>query len=1295
MASVMGEGDSTRITKMLKDTVILLCENSLSFTSELHVQALLAISVDHSTMFAVQVDEKLTKNKEERVGGSASSGSAEAQGRLLSEKRPVVARRLALPAPPTSSNNDGDGIAWTMQAVRAVRTQGPRFPVGRGRGIMRGRGRGGRGAATVRGGTVQGGAPAVRMIRTAVSSVRFPVSRPRMQMPHRAARPVSVRPPQRLALPPATRNPRQVPPVNVRHPTQRLALPPATGSQVPTTTAVVRHEAPVPMRQTMSPASTQRPVSQAVMRKPSPRLAVMPPPSWSVSTTSAVSGLRQQSPSMSPRQAGSVRASCRRPRLAIMPSLQQSLSGNSQSLVLRSPTQPRAMPSQSSPRLALMPPSKSPVRSPCGTRPHTAATLHQSLPAKPQVQLVARPQSLQQQSPAVVKQESSLSLCSSNMERLVSQLSSSSAGTQLHAMVERLSKQQRQPSPAKQSTQIKSAATVTMPAVLPHSLAIQSAPVSLTNAATVRPVITLNLSHAGNLQTSSIIAAGTKSPGTSSRPMHDTGTLFKQSSLPQCATTPMSMPQSLPQYASMPMPIAITQQRVVMTSPSSNTCQAVGRAASISSFQTSLHQPNLMTQTLSGIISAHPNITAQHNSITGAQRFVLQSPGVTSPMATPSKDMVNTSIQSPYAQFSVARQQPVSSQLLTALPLYRSPSQITAVQQADAGDMHQRACGILQQDVMVPGSPFGMDRAAGSNASVTDVQRHAANSAVKQLLLSPQPHLPRVSVGYLQQHVMSQFSPQQQQQQPPSASQTYFSPSSMMDDVTRTTQQFSSPLTSHMSAAVLQQRSPNSPQVSSLTQNQISAAYAQEINRHVASVAQSQLPVTSVQQRRQNPQQVTVLQSQMPAAALQQFMLKPREAVVPAQGQMFPRYVPKWTQNPQQASASMSAASMEQRSQNLQHEDQILNKVASIHQPMEYHQQITSSSTPSQMFVQCCQSPHDTSRLSSSERMRATVSQSVGNEPQSVTSLSNAQVAVGSMDSEQMAILEIIKRQACEQLKRSIVQQKTVSATSGSDQVTASRQVTLTSVPQQTVSAALGSDQVTASRQVTLTLQQSSSRSGQMTLNTPQQTVALSSRHFQLTSLGLPRQTVPRASSHVEAFLTTNTPRQAVVSASNHNEQVASPAFQFKHEMSELGTTQLTSSTISSPAVQQHQVGEHRTPQCMSSSTSTLQSHSSHFDKSMSLVGSSSATVQDNAVPASSSMQHNTPVTKEKLLKLKEKILKTGSVEHDRQKIISSQLLQLQSDVATDDDVERSSRGLVAQSSVSSTSLARRSEPGE
>ena len=1366
--ATMATGDgSTRIAKMLKETVILLCQNSLTFTAELHVQALLAVTVDHSTICVVQVDEKMGKDGESVSGG--------AQSQVSPEQRPAAARRLALPPPPAQASGDrGTGLAWPLQSPppeRAVRARGPRLPVGRGRGMSM---RGGRGRG---GATIRRGGPPVRMIRTAVSSVRFPVSRPRMQAPRGAG--------QRLALMPAGAgsSPRQMPttavrqrapapvrqafspagipsPPVMRKPSPRLAIMPSNQSP---TTSFIRQQIPkqagsvraaasprgvgrprlaiMPSPQQPSPATSQsfvlrsptqaramppssnsavpvlRQQSPAMMQRPAgaspqgrPRLAIMPspqqpspaasqslvlrsptqaramPPTQASSSNNAPSGLRQQSPAMLPRQAGASPQG--RPRLAIMPSQQSS--ANAQSLVLRSPTQLRAVPPQSSPRLALMPPHQSPVKSPHGTRQQTPTTLPQSAPAKSQIQLVARPQLLRQQSPAVQRHESNPSF-SPHLARLASQLSSSSVGTQLHAVVENLSQQPRQPGPVEQSTPSKSITTVTLPLVSTPSVAsqpMQSAPTVTSAGATRYPVIAVNLSQAGNLTASSVTVASMQPVRTTtggSRAVCDTAKLSNQL---------ISMVQSQMQPAAMLIPGAVSQQRAVTTIPASKTnaavsCQPIGCVAPASSYHASLYQPYLTTQAFSGVT----NNAAQNSSMTGADGSGLQTPrpGVIPRMAAPPGDATYAFPLSPHAQFSPARLQPASVHQLRAVPLYASPTQIAATvpqsptHRADAGDIRQQPHTVLQKDVAVPGSPFGIDRAAGGNG----VQGHAtilpAGTAVKQLLLSPQPRLPQSSISSpLQQHMMPQFSAQQQQRQPSSAtSLTDMSNSSFMDDVTRTTQQFSSPLKSTISAAVLPPTSQNSPQVSSLAQSQISAGYVQPMNQtpqQVASIVQSQPAVPSAQQKRQKPHEVTSLQGQIPAVAVQQYVIKPRE------GQMFPGYVAKVTAIPQQVAPPTTSVSPQHRTQNVSQEDQMQKNVASVHQLLQYRRPVPMPAASAQggRTVTAQQLQHSPS----SQRMRADVGQSVDHESHSRTSLSQsvAQAVESGTEQDRLAVLEIIKQQACEQLRQgrqpSGGQHRAVTVGSSSDQVASSRTVTsvpvqtvmpsssqlrLLNIPQQLVPAAATSPAV--QRQPKVSEQHS-----------PQRAVP-SSSNLQLTSPGFPRQPAPGTSSHAEAFLT-DASRQAVMSPSQRI-QAASPVVQ-----------------------RQPQRSEPRTPQPMHSLSSTStpcsqSSRSSASNEHISVVNSSESVSQHDAVSADVGEQHDTTVYKEKLLKLKEKVEKTGSVERDRQKIISSQLQQLQSNITTAaettaDDVELSSSEVtIVESSDSRTSLARSSEPGE
>jgi len=1391
MASVTG--DSSRITKMIKETVVLLCENSLSFTSELHVQALLAISVDRSTIFAVQIDEKLAKNGE-TVGG-VSSGSSGTQGQVLSEQRPSAARRLALPAPSVSSplaqnsTNDGSGLAWPLrspQAAPTVRTRGPRFPVGRGRGTLRGgRGRG-RGGATIR-----GGAPPVRMIRTAVSSIKFPVSRPRMQVPQRAVRPVGV-----------------------RSPYQRLALPPATGGSAGNSprqlaAAVVRQRVPAPVRQTMYSAGAQRSASQPMMRKPSPRLAIMPPaqssstapglrqqaasmvPRQAGSATSprgvgrprlaimpppqhsalansqSPPGLRQQSPSMLPRQTGSAQAATSprgvgRPRLAIMPSSQHSSLANcqsppglrqqspstlprktasvraaaspqhvgrprmasvsssqlpsfadSQSLVLRSPTQPRAVPRQSSTRLALMPPPQSSIRSPSGNRQQTPAS-----PANSQLQFVGRQQSPHQQSPAVVKQEYRPGV-THHLTQLATQLSSSSVGTQLHAVVEHLSKQQRQPSPARQSTPVNLPTAVTVPVTIQsmHSPPARLTPVQLS------PFIAANLSQTGNVQVFSGVTASTQSPRTSSRPVHGAAEL----------PSLMSSMQSPSRSVVMPVAVVEAQQRVAVTSTASIPIAAAS-CQPVSVTHTSHPQPFLMTQSPSGIPNAVSNMMARSGGTTVAQRLGMQSPRAATLMATQPSEMMAAFLPAALrAQFSPAQLQSAASQQLTAVPLYAGPTQASATVptlKTDVGDTQRHIRGILPGDVVMPGTPFSIGHVSG------DTVTQPAGTATKQSLLSP---LTQPSASHLQQQrVMFQFSPQHQVSS--SASQSYSVSSLLMGDVTHSPQR----LESHVPAtAQQQQQSHSAPRVSSLAQSPISPAYVQFMSQNpkqVPSLAPRQVSVVASEpQRRQRPEHVASVQSEMPAAAPQQFVLNAQDVLTPAQRHMFPGYVPKVTPSSQQLTVQTSAVTVPRSHQQ---EVRMQNEMSSLQQLMQFRHQVTAS-TAGQMRPATVQHGQrlpgqlDASHMPRPQSQRTEASQSAIREQSNpAVSLSQrvAQATVGGMEEDRLAVLEIIKQQAFEQLRQvrqtSDVQHRTVTAASSSIQVpspgtpTTPRQVALTSIPQETVmQASHHGRQVLASstvqvaspstpRQVALASEpemQVRSQIGQVSeLRSPRQPVpaALSQAGYvatpgdrqQLTvseqgtqqppassvTPSVMRQTVSGLPSHIEALLF-NTLQQAVVSTSSQSVQVAAPA----------------------GVQQQRQVSEPSSqPQSYSSSaTSSPQIHPSYSSashKSIFPVSSSLAITQHSgAVSVGASAQHDSSLTKEKLLQLKEKVQKKGSVEVDRQKIISEQLQQFHSDVTgvaetTADDVEScSSDTVVAESSVSNISLAKSSELGE
>ena len=183
-----------------------------------------------------------------------------------------------------------------------------------------------------------------------------------------------------------------------------------------------------------------------------------------------------------------------------------------------------------------------------------------------------------------------------------------------------------------------------------------------------------------------------------------------------------------------------------------------------------------------------------------------------------------------------------------------------------------------------------------------------------------------------------------------------------------------------------------------------------------------------------------------------------------------------------------------------------------------------------------------------------------------------------------------------------------------------------------------------------------------------QQTVT--SNHLPSMSLGFPRPTVPGVSSRVVA---PSPQQQAVLTTSSRSEQVVPSTVQRQPQMSEPTTPQ---------------------PTCSRATISTPQRHVSHTsisDESISVVSSSSAVSQCGTVSAVADAQHSTQETKEKLLKLKEKIQKTGSVERDRLEIISS----LQSGAATTADAQLSSSESTVVQSASNTSVTGYSELGE
>jgi hypothetical protein len=67
--------DFERVTKLLTDTVTLLCKNGLTYNQDLHIQGLLGITVDSTEVFLVSLNERC------RLSGTPSSSAVSSSGR--------------------------------------------------------------------------------------------------------------------------------------------------------------------------------------------------------------------------------------------------------------------------------------------------------------------------------------------------------------------------------------------------------------------------------------------------------------------------------------------------------------------------------------------------------------------------------------------------------------------------------------------------------------------------------------------------------------------------------------------------------------------------------------------------------------------------------------------------------------------------------------------------------------------------------------------------------------------------------------------------------------------------------------------------------------------------------------------------------------------------------------------------------------------------------------------------------------------------------------------------------------
>jgi len=59
----MDEGSHSQITKLLRETVLMLCKNGICFERQLRVQGLIGVTVDDGTVFLVHINEDVTADE--------------------------------------------------------------------------------------------------------------------------------------------------------------------------------------------------------------------------------------------------------------------------------------------------------------------------------------------------------------------------------------------------------------------------------------------------------------------------------------------------------------------------------------------------------------------------------------------------------------------------------------------------------------------------------------------------------------------------------------------------------------------------------------------------------------------------------------------------------------------------------------------------------------------------------------------------------------------------------------------------------------------------------------------------------------------------------------------------------------------------------------------------------------------------------------------------------------------------------------------------------------------------------
>lgn len=86
--------DYERISKLLTDTVTLLCKNGLTYERELKVQGLLAVTLDTADIFVVHINEsfEIPSTSNAHAGSNEKSSSASHSDKFMSRKRAAATR---------------------------------------------------------------------------------------------------------------------------------------------------------------------------------------------------------------------------------------------------------------------------------------------------------------------------------------------------------------------------------------------------------------------------------------------------------------------------------------------------------------------------------------------------------------------------------------------------------------------------------------------------------------------------------------------------------------------------------------------------------------------------------------------------------------------------------------------------------------------------------------------------------------------------------------------------------------------------------------------------------------------------------------------------------------------------------------------------------------------------------------------------------------------------------------------------------------------------------------------------